>query len=179
MKRDLIALFVSSLLMIGLGYFSSEYSVNENYSIQFRTKKAEGTFHDLSGTVLFNKEDLANSYMDVSVDVSTIKTGNEKKDSHAIGKKWFHVEKYPSITYVSNSIVQVGEAYKVEGALTIKDVTAIQEINFTLDIDNNINYLNGTMTVNRKDFNIKGNLFGFTVGKNVEIALHVPANFNQ
>ncbi len=168
------------LLSIGLAnYQFNAYDVDDDYNIQFKTGKAEGTFQGLTGIVKFDRTDLMRSMMDVSVDVNTIQTGNTKKDDHAKGKKWFDADTYPTMSFVSRSIEKKGTGYIAQGELTVKGVTRAIAISFTNELINSQSYLQGRFRINRKDFGIKGNFFGFTVGKNVDVVLKVPANYNK
>lgn len=179
--------FISSIsfalsLMLGLflaDYSNHNYAVEDNYSIKFATGKAEGSFTGLSGRVNFDPNYLVDSKINVSVQVSTIKTGNEKKDDHAKNSKWFDAESFPTMKYESTSIEKSGMGYIVTGNLTVKDVSKEEKISFSYDNEVDDKYLNGTFTINRKDYNIKGNLFGFAVGKEVAVDLRVPAEFGN
>ena len=171
---------ITSIFTITLGVFLasyqvSSYDIDDNYSIQFKTGKAEGTFSGLSGTVAFDKNDIRNSIIDVSVEVNTIQTGNKKKDSHARGEKWFDAEQYPQMRFTSTSIETKGNDLLVNGNLTVKDVT--KSVSIPCTYDNSSGYLNGAFEINRKDYNIKGNFFGFTVGKNVDITLRIASRY--
>lgn len=173
-----LKILIASLFSVGLAsYQLSNYDKATDYTIQFKTGKAEGSFQGLQGKVVFNKADLLNAMIDVSVDVNTIQTGNEKKDEHAIGKKWFDASTYPTMKFVSKQITKLGTGYIAEGELTVKDVTRSVEIPFAYVLTNDKGYLQGRFRINRKDYNVKGNFFGFTVGKDVDILLNVPANY--
>jgi len=172
----LVTTFLTSVLLAD--YHTSHYFVEDSYDIQFSTGSAEGTFSGLTGVVEFDSEDLASAKIDVSVDVNTIKTGNTKKDDHAIGKKWFDAATYPTMTYLASSISVKEDHFVANGSLTIKDVTLDQDITFTFDGQAD-QYLKGSFTINRKHFNINGNLFGFAVGKNIVVDLQVPAQFQR
>lgn len=175
-----ISIATAFFLSIGLAnYQLGSYDVTNDYSIQFKTGKAEGSFKGLEGMVDFNKADLANSMIDVSVDVNTIQTGNEKKDDHALGKKWFDADKYPTMRFTSESILKSGTGYVAKGNLTVKDVTKNVEISFSSNRMSDQEYLQGRFRINRKDYNIKGSFFGFTVGKNVDVLLSIPANYSS
>jgi len=180
MKNMKILSFIVAIITgFGLADYQMEnYVADESYSIKFSTSKAEGTFTGLDGTVNFTAADLSSAVMDVSVKVATIQTGNSKKDNHARGKKWFNAEEYPQIKFTAESVERSGTGYIAKGKLSIKDVTLDEQIAFTFDNEAEGDYLNGVFQVNRKDYNIKGNFFGFTVGKEVSIYLHIPASFS-
>ncbi len=181
-KQTALALsfFISSLLAITFAeYDLHKYTVSDTYSIKFETGKAEGTFNGLKGTVDFDPDLYQDAQIDVSVEVATIQTGNTKKDDHARNSKWFDVAQYPLMKFVATNISKSGESYIAVGNLTVKDVTKEISILFKYENINDATYLNGTTTINRKDYNINGNLFGFAVGKEVAIALSVPSQYQK
>jgi len=176
-KATLLAItFITSMLVAD--YHTSAYTNIDDYDILFSTGSAEGTFSGLSGVVDFESDDLASSVINVSVEVESIKTGNTKKDDHAIGKKWFDAKRYPTMMYKATTIAREGNEYVAQGRLTIKDVTLDQQIRFGYDNDDS-SYLTGSFNINRKDFNINGNLFGFAVGKDVQVNLRIPAQYQK
>lgn len=178
MKSILFTILFSIIGGLGSFYISANYTVVDDYSIRFTTKRAEGTFQGLKGIVDFNENDLGNSKMNVSIDVATIMTGNEQKDDHAKGSKWFDVDNYPKMGFKTESITKTEIGYVATGTLTIKDVSADLSIPFVIESEGIKVFLLGSTKINRKKFNIKGNSFSFLVGSDVTIDLKVPANFN-
>ena len=160
-------------------YYNNNYQLNQDYSINFSTTRANGTLSGLAGEVLFDKENINKSYMDVTVDASTIKTGNKTKDKHARNSKWFDVKTHPTISFTSQSVSKTNKSYQVIGILSIKGISQKHTINFEIDKRNGENFLIGTTEVNRNKFNIEGNSFGFLVGDIVQIELRVPANYSK
>lgn len=179
MKTYLYTILFTTLSSLSAAYFSHNYEIEEDYNIRFSTSRAEGTFRGLAGSVDFDADNMDDSIMDVSVSVSTINTGNKTKDKHARKSKWFDVKKYPTITFKSKTIIKTGDQYKAIGILSIKDVSKETEIDFIVEQDNEIPYLTGGLTVNREQYNIKGNSFAFLVGEEVTVDLRIPATFTK
>jgi len=177
MKTLILSLFFGISLSLCAYNDLNNYLVSGDYSINFKTTKAEGSFTGLSGEVKFSDEDIENAYVNVKVDVATIRTGNTTKDKHAKKSKWFDVKKYPYISFVSESIRKTNKQYQLTGTLTIKDVSQQHVIDFHLEKYNEENYLIGTTIIDRNQFNIEGNMIGFLVGDEVQVELRIPANF--
>ena len=154
----------------------NNWKINDTYQVKFSGSSAEGTFKGLKGSVVFDSSDLSTAFMNVSVDVSTISTGNKTKDKHARGKSWFHAEKYPKITFKSTQFNQASRGYEVIGKLTLHGITKEVKIPFTFEADGKKALFVGQFTVNRQDYGIKGPFFGFTVGNEFQIDLRVPVN---
>ena len=73
----------------------TNYTITDNYSIEFSGSKAEGTLGGLAGAIVFDPTDLEASTFNVEVDINTISTGNKTKDKHARGDSWFDAAMYP------------------------------------------------------------------------------------
>jgi len=164
-----------------LGLFASlitsaqqKWEIANDYSIEFSGTKAEGTFRGLVGEILFDPSNLEASKFDVSVAVNTISTGNKTKDKHAKGDSWFDAIPFPSILFQSKSITRLGEQFEVVGDLELKGIRKEVAISFSFSEDEGQGVFKGDMTVNRQEFGIEGNLFGFVVGDDFEIILKVP-----
>lgn len=174
---QVLSLMVSALSIVSYSYYSDSYTSETEYNIQFSTKKVEGNLYGLTGTISVDKTNLIDAKISVAADVNTIQTGNRKKDRHARGKKWFDAEQYPNITFKGLRVEKTDDQYQVVGKLTIKDVTKEVAIPFDFVKKENQEYLEGSLLLNRKEFNIKGNFFGFTVGKEIEVNLSVPNQY--
>jgi polyisoprenoid-binding protein YceI len=180
-KSFATAILISVVTVIAISlssYADSNYAVTDDYSINFSTTRAEGSFSQLKGYVNFS-EDLSSSEMNVSVEVNTIKTGNKTKDKHARGSKWLNAEEYPRISFVSKKLTTIETGYQVTGDLTIKGTTIETNINFTSQDIDGINYLIGNTMINREAFQIMGNRFAFLVGDDINIDIKVPSNYNN
>lgn len=152
----------------------SSWTISEDYVLSFDTTGAEGTFQGLEGDIVFDPKAPENSSMNVSVDVKTIDTGNSTKNRHALNEKWFDVANYPTISFVSSSVKKSASAYLVTGELTLHGVKKSVSIPFNFREKAGAGVFEGAFEVNRKDYGIDGNAFGFVVGKTVEIKLRVP-----
>ena len=164
------AALVASLALPAFTAFES-YTIADDYAIRFDTRGAEGTFTGLTGTVVFDEDDLAGARFDVTVDATTISTGNATKDKHARGDNWFDVERYPKIGFTSTAFAKTTNGYTVTGQLEMRGVKREVTIPFTFEHQ----VFEGALTVEREDYGIDGPfLIGGTVGDEVAITLRVP-----
>lgn len=150
------------------------WNIAEDYEVRFSGSGADGTFRGLTGTIVFDPQVLDASRIEVAVDARTIDTGNETKDKHARGDSWFDVEQYPEITFRSSRIEPADGGYRMTGTLDLHGVRQEVSFPFTFTSEGETGMFEGTMTVDRKDFGIKGPFFGFVVGDTFEVALRVP-----
>lgn len=165
----------SAALLLPLGVLLADsWNLDPGYTIAFAGSRAEGTFSGLAGTIAYNPADLSSASMRVTVDATTIKTGNSLKDKHARGADWFDVARYPTIHFQSTSFARVGSGYAVRGELTLHGVKRPVTIPFQFSQHANQGVFTGRFQVNRTDFGIKGNALGFTVGEVFDVTLRVP-----
>jgi polyisoprenoid-binding protein YceI len=83
-----------------------------------------GDFKSVKGTVVFDPENLANTSIQAEIDVNSLNTRDENRDAHVKSAEFFHVEKYPSISFKSSKVESAADGeLKVTGGLTILGVT--------------------------------------------------------
>ncbi len=129
---------------------SIDWKIADNYSIKFDGGDPSGEFTGLKGTISFDPKDLASSKFNTSIDVASINTGNGMKNTHAKSDKWFDANKYPTITFNSNSISKTSTGYQATGMLDMHGVQKEITIPFTFEK----NEFAGSFEVNRLDYNI-------------------------
>jgi polyisoprenoid-binding protein YceI len=141
-----------------------------------------GSFSKVTGSVVLNEKDIAQSQVSASVDLSSVDTRVEARDKDLKSPNFFDVAKYPTIEFKSKRIVSSGGKLQVIGDLTIHGTT--REV--TLDVDgptpeladpwgNSRRGISATTTINRKDFNLVYNKLlnsgEAVVGDNVKIQI--------
>ncbi len=82
-----------------------------------------GFFKKFEGTCEAPDDSFADAEIDFSLDVDSIDTNQEMRDTHLKSAEFFDAEKYPKITFKSTSFTKTGDDFNLEGHLTIKDVT--------------------------------------------------------
>ncbi len=83
-----------------------------------------GGFAGVTGDVIFDPANPANSKINASIDATTLHTHDEKRDAHVKGADFLDIAKYPKITFVSKQVTADGKnQWKVAGDLTIRGVT--------------------------------------------------------
>lgn len=106
---------------------SLEGTKEESY-IKFNIRNlglnVEGIFNSFTTSVEYDKSQPTKSRFSAKIQVSSINTGINKRDSHLKQEEYFHVEKYPTITFqsISVSAPNAGQLL-VKGNLTIKGKT--------------------------------------------------------
>ena len=85
--------------------------------------KVRGRFTGFDAT-LEVADDPLQSTLTVEVDVASVDTREEQRDGHLKSPDFFDVEKYPTMTYRSTGLSQIGEStLKIDGELDLHGVT--------------------------------------------------------
>ncbi len=168
-------LFISIFFIsTGFAYFLGDWNIDPNYNIKFTGVKSEGTFSGLTGKIIFSKNDLEHSSINVSVNVNSIKTGNNTKDDHAKGAGWLDAKKHPKISFASTSFQKKENQFVVIGLLELHGVRKEVTIPFTFDETKSTPEFSGEFDVNMSDYGVKGGGMGFMMDKKVRVSLRIP-----
>jgi polyisoprenoid-binding protein YceI len=124
-----------------------------------------GQFTKFSGTLNLDEEHPERSRVEISIDPTSINTGDAKRDGHLHSADFFEVEKYPEIRFVSTHIEKAGEdEYRVAGDLTMHGVT--QPVTLQVTLDGQSRDMQGQRragftlagAINRKDYGLAWNV---------------------
>ena len=115
----------------------------------------KGTFTNLATTLNFDKSNLGESKITASIDVKTLKAGNEKLEGHLLTADFFDAEKFPKIIFTSTEIKADGANYIAKGTLKMKDSTKVIDVPFSFtESDKTKGVFSGTMTVGAADYGV-------------------------
>jgi polyisoprenoid-binding protein YceI len=83
-----------------------------------------GGFKKVSGSVVYDAENPANSSVNAEIDAASINTNEEQRDTHLRSGDFLDVDNFPTITFRSTKVEKSGDdESKVTGDLTIHGVT--------------------------------------------------------
>ncbi|MEV6265012.1 YceI family protein [Streptomyces sp. NPDC051784] len=113
-----------------LAALTGTYTIDPAHSsIGFTVRHAmvtnvRGSFGEHEGTLELNGSNPAASTATIDVKISSVDTGISDRDGHLVSGDFFDAEKFPLMTFRSTGAEQLGgDAYRITGDLTIKDVT--------------------------------------------------------
>jgi polyisoprenoid-binding protein YceI len=170
---------------------TTTWNIDPAHSIaEFKVKhmmiaNVKGQFSEVSGALVLDESDLANSRIEASIEAASVHTRDEQRDAHLKSADFFDVEKFPTLTFKSKgiSVVKDGEL-SVEGDLTIRGVT--RKVRFAVEgptpptkdpWGNTRVAISASTRINRKDFGLTWNAAletgGLLVGDEVTITLDV------
>ncbi len=145
--------------------------------------EVDGRFNDFSGTIVSAKPDFTDAKIDFTVNVASINTENDMRDKHLKSDDFFNAEKFPQMTFTSNSFKNIGgNKYVLEGDLKIRDV--IKNVKFDVvyggtmkdPMGNTRAGFKATTTINRFDYGLKWNALTETGGAVVSQDVNVVLN---
>ena len=83
-----------------------------------------GLFKNVSGSLVFDPENRAQSSADVTIDAGAISTGQPQRDAHLRSPDFLDLEHHPRITFTGNQVEIVGARDDIlRGALMIRGVS--------------------------------------------------------
>ncbi len=139
---------------------SSNWSVDYGKStLGFTATQAgaefDGRFEKFDAKIIFDPANLSSASIDVSVDMTSARTGDRQRDIALPGEDLFATKTYPSATFVSKDVEETSAGqYVAHGALTIRDKTKDVDLPFSLEINGNAAHATGGLTLIRTDFGV-------------------------
>ncbi|MCX5273986.1 YceI family protein [Streptomyces virginiae] len=113
-----------------LAALTGDYVIDPAHSsIGFTVRHAmvtnvRGAFSEHEGTLHLDGADPARSTASIDVKIASVDTGIADRDGHLRSGDFFDAETFPLMTFRSTEARQLGgDAYRITGELTIKDVT--------------------------------------------------------
>ncbi|HAK88061.1 MAG: hypothetical protein A2077_00440 [Nitrospirae bacterium GWC2_46_6] len=147
-----------------------------------------GQFGKLTGTINFDPSDIAASSVELTIDVSSITTGIQKRDDHLRSPDFLDAEKFPSIVFKSVKAESMGgNKGRVTGGLSVHGIT--KQVSLDVEFSGPVKAPFGgeicmgfsTETViNREDFGITWNEplegGGVMVGRELHLNIDIEAD---
>lgn len=148
-----------------------------DFSIRHMLATSKGSFQNISG--FMNLTD-STKEMEIVIEVSSVYTGNNKRDDHLKGEEMFNSEKYPTIKFTSSNIEKTEDGYLAKGSLTIMETTKDVEIPFNYFGKQDTPWgfpsaaFAGGIIINKNDFGLTYG--GGILGENVKIEFSTELN---
>lgn len=148
----------------------------------FGLNRVRGRFTGVDGAVHI-AENLADSSIEVTIDMATVDSGSNERDEHLRSPDLFDVERHPTATFRSTAIETAGSVGKVTGDLTIKGLTRpvtldVEYLGHTRDPWNDERAMfSASTSIVREDWDITWNMVleagGLLVSKDVTLEIEV------
>lgn len=83
-----------------------------------------GHFSDFDVTITSSKDDFSDAVVELTAQTASIDTRVEQRNNHLKSEDFFHVAKFPAMTFKSTAIKKAGKnKYKLTGNLSLNGVT--------------------------------------------------------
>jgi polyisoprenoid-binding protein YceI len=189
MTRKLATAAALAFLLAAPAFAADTYAVDRNHSevsfqIRHLVTNVRGRFNDFSGTVQLDPADMAKSSVEFTIKADSIDTDTPNRDKDLRSPNFFDVEKYPEISFKSDSIKATGkDQYDVAGTLTMHGVS--KQVTLPVSFLGTIKDPWGNQragfeiatTLDRKDYGINWNKTldngGFLLGDDVRVAINL------
>jgi len=114
----------------------------------------KGVFHKFTAVVVFAPDTLADARFDVEIDLNSLDTMDDDRDSTMRGADIFDVAHFPTAHYVTRSFTKTASGYTTVGALTLRGVTKDVPVDFQFAANAGGAKLSGTARLKRLDFGV-------------------------
>jgi polyisoprenoid-binding protein YceI len=156
------------------------------FQVRHLVTKVRGRFTDVGGSIAFDEASPGQSAVTFTIQAASIDTGTPDRDAHLRSEDFFHVEKFPVITFASTAVKpRGGNEFDVTGDLTIRGVTKRITLPVTFlgtardPWGNQKVGFEAETAINRKDYGLTWNAAletgGFLVGDEVKISVSIQA----
>jgi polyisoprenoid-binding protein YceI len=187
MKKILKTTALGAALLLACSHALAEqeiYKIDENHSfanwsLRHVASKTSGTFSDVTGKILIDRENLANSSVEAKINMLSVNSSHAKRDKHIKEKDYLDTEKFAEMTFVSKKITATSSTEgMMTGVLTMHGVA--KEMTFPFKVLGfGSDPWGGFRTGFEAKTSLKASDFGFTwplkkdapVGDDIEITL--------
>ncbi len=137
-----------------------------------------GDFSGISGSLTQDMEAPENGKIDVTIDVNTLDTNNEKRDEHVKGPDYLSAKQFPTMNFSSDSVKKLSDKeFEAIGKFTMHGVTKPLTVKFTkigeIEDPKGGTRIGGesTFTVKRSDYDVAASNAGLSDEVTITIAV--------
>jgi polyisoprenoid-binding protein YceI len=163
---------------------ATEYTVKDGSRLgfvgTFQGEEFQGRFNRFEASIRYDPADLENSKFDVSVDLSSVDTGDSERDALLPDQEFFNIAQHPKAHFVTHTFRQSGDKIVAEGTLSLKGISNPVE----LDVDFSASATGGILDVeailNRLEFEVGTGDYAdtSTIGDEVRVRAHLLLEAN-
>lgn len=177
MKKIIVLILISiNTLMINAQALTQD---TNKTTVTFKIKNfgsyVDGDFSEVTIESNFDKNNLSNSFINATIDVTTIDTDNATRNKSLSEKKYFDIANYKNITLTSTKIEKKSDnRYTLKGKLTIKKTTKEVSIPLMVSESGNKVIIQSDFEINRLDYNVGKK--SWVMSKDVKIKVNYVAS---
>jgi polyisoprenoid-binding protein YceI len=177
-----ILALVAPLAMAQTSTWKSDPAHSEvDFSIKHMSvSNVHGRFGNVAASIVLNEADITRSTVTATIDVGTVDTGVDARNTHLKSNAFFDIAKFPAAEFTSTSVARNGSNLTVTGNLTLHGVTkpVVLEVEGpstqVLGMDHKPHSgFTATTTVSRSSFGIGTNFPAAMVGDEVKLTIEL------
>ena len=175
-----------SLIPFTYAHSADGYEIDGGHSFMvfqvrhMNVANAHGRFNSFSGEITYDEADPANSEINLTIDMTSVDTGNERRDNHLRGPDFFNSKQFPEATFETSSVADKGNGIlHVSGNLSMagKTLPVTVEVTVTGPVEGRggatLRGFEGKITFKRSDFGITYGMGG--IGDEVSVTASIEA----
>ena len=138
-------------------------------------EKFTGTFGKFQALVQYDEKEIADSKLEVTIDVRSVDTHAKDRDQTLTGGDWFDVAHQPTATFRTVAMRMTARGPTADADLTIKGKTQRIAFPFRFTVNGSDATLDGHATLDRLDFGLGAGEWAdeSVVGRKVEVTTHL------
>ena len=117
-----------------------------------RLVDADGTFHRFAGEVRVDPKALEQAVVSLAIDAASVDTGILRRDDHLRSEDFFHVTRFPQITFASRRVAPADGKVLVTGDLTLHGVSREVTVPVELELSAGALRARGEFTIRMSDY---------------------------
>jgi polyisoprenoid-binding protein YceI len=167
MNRIVRSLAIALVALPAFAFAADTWNIDPAHSQTSFTVKhlmistVRGEFTKTAGKVVLDEANITRSTVEATIDIASVSTREEKRDTHLKSPEFFDAAKFPTMTFKSTKVEKHGDGLKVTGDLTMHGVTkpvVLDVTGPTKEIKDPWGLarrgVSATAKVNRKDFGV-------------------------
>jgi cytochrome b561 len=155
---------------------ASSIRFDYTYSDESGETPVSGRFSAWSADIRFDPQNLDASSANVTIQLASAATGVPVHDNALRGAGWFNTAAFPQATFRTTEIRSRSNGYEARGDLTLRGETKEVRLPFTLEINGDRAVMRGSVTIDRRDFEIGEDAEGDDmISRDVTINIQVQA----
>lgn len=162
--RKLFLYIAVSLFTLVSPVWAEQWALDANHSkivftAEARFFSSDGLFRKFDVKADIDEAALEKSKVEVTVDVASIDTNNDRRDKHLRSKDFFDAETHPTATINIKGIRKISATqFEADGEVTIRGVTKSVALPVRIVLfESGILRFRGNVDLNRKDFGVSYN----------------------
>ncbi|HEX4388307.1 MAG TPA: YceI family protein [Steroidobacteraceae bacterium] len=139
-------------------YVSDPAKSTLEFSFQQAGAQNKGKFTRFPVKFDFAPDNLAGSRLEVTIDMTSLDSGDKERDDTLRGADLFAVAKFPQARFLATQFAKTAAGYEAIGKLTIRDATRDARVPFALRAASeggaSVTYMTGKTTIKRLDYGV-------------------------